>query len=144
MYSKILMLHFPKESCNDAVVCYLAKDFDLTFAIMNASIFPRKEGLMVLKLSGTRDNFNKGVEYLKSKGIKVQSAAKEVVRINEKCTHCGACTAVCPTSALSINRPEMSVDFDQEKCSACELCVVTCPTRAMKVNPKNKVFFNNE
>jgi len=141
LYSKILMLQFPKESCNEPVACYLAKNFNLTFAILKANIFPRKEGLMVLELSGTKADFKKGVQFLKDSGVKVQNADQEVIRIEENCTHCGACTAVCPTSALTINRPDMTVEFVSEKCSACELCVPTCPTRAMKINPKDKNFF---
>lgn len=135
------MLQFPKEACNEPVACYLAKNFNLTFAILKANIFPRKEGLMVLELSGTKADFKKGVQFLKDSGVKVQNADQEVIRIDEKCTHCGACTAVCPTAALSINRPDMTVEFIPEKCSACELCVPTCPTRAMKINPKDKNFF---
>lgn len=141
MYSRILSLKFSKDICNEPVACYLAKDFDLTFAILHANIFPRKEGVMVLELSGTRENFKKGVEFLKSKGIQVTNAAQEIIRMEERCTHCGACTAVCPTGALSIKRPEMEVIFDQERCSACELCVPTCPTRAMKATPKDENFF---
>ncbi len=96
---------------------------------------------MVLELAGTKANFKKGVKYLEDSGINVLNAAQEIIRVDESCTHCGACTAVCPTAALTIKRPEMTVDFDQEKCSACELCVPTCPTRAMKMNPKDKNFF---
>lgn len=135
------MLQFPKESLNEPVVCYLAKNFNLTFAILKANIFPRKEGLMVLELSGTKANFKKGVKYLEKSGVKVQSADEEIVRIEENCTHCGACTSVCPTAALSIKRPEMLVEFSPDKCSACELCVPTCPTRAMKMNPTDANFF---
>ena len=54
-------------------------------------------------------------------------------RNNEVCFQCGACTALCPTGALYIERPEMSVAFDADKCSACELCCVVCPARAMEV-----------
>lgn len=141
MYSRILILRFSKEICNEPVACYLAKNFDLTFAILHANIFPRKEGMMVLELSGTLENFKKGVAYLKSQGVHVTNAAQEIIRLEEKCTHCGACTAVCPTAALSVNRPEMDVIFEQEKCSACELCVPTCPTRAMMAKPKDENFF---
>jgi len=63
-------------------------------------------------------------------------------RDNERCTHCGACTAVCPTGALAIQRPEMNVVYDQTKCSLCELCIPACPVRIMKVRPKNQMFFN--
>ena len=68
-------------------------------------------------------------------------ASQEIKRIKKKCTHCGACTAVCPTKALYIQRPEMIVEFDQTKCSVCELCVLACPTRAMETRPTNKAFF---
>jgi ferredoxin len=61
--------------------------------------------------------------------------------VDKKCTHCGSCTAVCPTDALSIKRPEMRVVFDQQKCSLCELCITTCPTRAMKTTPSAQTFF---
>ena len=141
MYSKILILRFPKTEVHKPVVCFLAKDYDLTFNILNAAILPRKEGVMVLELSGTKNNFRKGVRYLEDQGVHVQNAAQEVKRDTQKCTHCGACTAVCPTGALSIRRPEMSVEFDQQKCSVCELCVPLCPTRAMKVRPTNSTFF---
>ena len=136
MYSEILVLRFPKTAAQKPIVCYLTKDYDLVFNILNATILPRKEGVMVHELSGTRKNFKEGVNYLKAQGVQVQSASQEVKRNLRKCTHCGACTAVCPTGALAVVRPEMSVDFDQKKCSICELCVPTCPTRAMEVRPK--------
>jgi ferredoxin len=81
------------------------------------------------------------VAYLRSQGVDVQNASQEVRRDDDICTHCGTCTAVCPTGALSIKRPEMQVLFDQTKCSICELCVPTCPPRAMKVRPIRQSFY---
>ena len=141
MYSKILVLRFPKTEVEKPIVCYLVKDYDLTFNILNAAVLPRKEGIMVLELSGTRKNFKEGVKYLKRQGVNVQNASQEVKRIKKKCTHCGACTAVCPTGALAVQRPEMLVDFNQKKCSVCELCLPACPSRAMEARPTNKAFF---
>jgi len=92
-------------------------------------------------MSGTRKNFKEGVKYLKSQGVQVQNASQEVKRTKKKCTHCGACTAVCPTGALAVQRPEMMVDFNQKKCSVCELCLPACPSRAMEARPTNKAFF---
>ncbi|MBW1746310.1 MAG: NIL domain-containing protein, partial [Deltaproteobacteria bacterium] len=68
MYSKILILRFPKTMVQKPIVCYLVKDYDLTFNILNATVLPRKEGVMVLELSGTRKNFREGVQYLKTEG----------------------------------------------------------------------------
>jgi len=141
VHSKILILRFPITEVEKPIVCYLAKDYDLTFNILNAAVFPRKEGIMVLELSGTRKNFKEGVKYLRSQGVQVQNASQEVKRIKKKCSHCGACTAVCPTGALAVQRPEMLVDFNQKKCSVCELCLTACPSRAMEARPTNKAFF---
>ena len=133
MYSKTLSLRFPKKVVNEPIAVNLVKEYDLSFNILKATIYPRKEGLMVMELSGHRKNFQKGVRYLKSLGIKVESIGHDIRRDEEKCYQCGACTAVCPTGALYIERPEMEVIFDKESCSACELCVVACPARAMEV-----------
>lgn len=141
MYSKILILHFPKTEAHRPVVCQLAKDYDLTFNILRAEVFPRKEGVLVLELSGMRKDFKNGVKFLKSQGIDVKDAGKEVKRDKNRCTHCGACTAVCPTGALFVQRPEMTVEFVYDKCSACELCVPACPPRAMSVQPMDQAFF---
>ena len=141
MYSKILSLRFPVTEVQKPIVCNLARNFDLVFNILNAGILLRREGFMVLELSGNRKNFKDGINYLKSQGVDVQNASQEVKRDDSVCIQCGACTAVCPTGALSIQRPEMTVIFDQKKCSICELCVPACPPRAMKIRPINQAFF---
>ncbi|MEW6673687.1 MAG: NIL domain-containing protein [Thermodesulfobacteriota bacterium] len=141
MYSRILILRFPQTEVQKPIVCQLARVYDLTFNILNAAVLPRKEGIMVLELSGNKKNFRDGVQYLKDQGVNVQNADQEVKRSKRKCTHCGACTAVCPTGALFVQRPEMTVEFDQQKCSICELCVPACPTRAMSIRPVNSTFF---
>lgn len=137
MHSRIIKLRFPKDIANHPVVCTLAKRFDLTFNIFRATIYPRKEGLMVMELSGERKNFNLGVKYLKEQGIQVETVRQDVSRDEETCVQCGLCTSVCPTGALSIERPEMRVVFRPEICSACEHCVAVCPPRAMKVHVNN-------
>lgn len=141
MYSKILKLRFPVTGVQKPIVCNLAREYDLIFNILNAGVLPRKEGFMVLEVSGTRKNFKDGVDYLKRQGVNVQNASQEVKRDENKCTHCGSCTAVCPTGALSIKRPEMEVLFDQKKCSVCLLCITACPPRAMEARPTDQLFF---
>lgn len=96
---------------------------------------------MVIEVTGAKKDFKKGMTFLRDQGIQIQNASQEVTRDTEKCIHCGACTAVCPTGALSVKRPEMSIEFNIQKCSVCELCVPACPTRAMKVQPTSETFF---
>ncbi len=133
MYSKIISLRFPKEIADQPVVVNLVKKFDLTFNILKAVIYPRKEGFLVMELSGQRKDFQRGIRYLKGLGVKVESVGQDIRRDEDRCFQCGACTAVCVTGALYIKRPEMEVLFDRDKCSACELCVTACPAQAMSV-----------
>lgn len=114
VYSKILILRFPKTRANRPIICKLVSEFNLEFNILNAAILPRKEGKMVMELVGSKKNFKDGVKYLRAQGLDVQNASQDVSRDEEGCTQCGACTAVCPTSALYIERPAMEVKFDQK------------------------------
>ncbi|MFC1839681.1 tRNA (N(6)-L-threonylcarbamoyladenosine(37)-C(2))-methylthiotransferase MtaB, partial [Thermodesulfobacteriota bacterium] len=75
-----------------------------------------------LELSGHKKNYQKGIQYLKEQGIKVKSIGHDIRRDDEICFQCGVCTAVCPTGALNIKRPEMEVLFDRERCSAFQIC----------------------
>jgi L-aspartate semialdehyde sulfurtransferase ferredoxin len=106
----------------------------LTFNILKARIFPRREGVIVLELSGLKDNFEQGIHFLKEAGLKVEPLSKSVSQNIDKCVHCGACTGFCPTGALSFEKQTLKVLFDPEKCTGCELCVSACPVRAMEIN----------
>jgi len=133
MVSKRIVLTFPHKLVDQPIVYKLVKDFNLLFNILQAKITPKEEGLMVIELKGTKDNYAEGIKYLTSLGVKIQPLSQDVTRDDAKCTHCGACIAICPTEALYIDKKTMKVIFDSEKCIACELCVKACPPRAMIV-----------
>ena len=136
MYSKILILRFPKTEVQKPLVCHLTRNFDLTFIILNAGILPRKEGYMVLELSGQRKNFKEGVLYLKSQGVDVQNASQEVKREDTICTQCGACTAVCPTGAMRKRAEDGVVFVDEDLCVGCKTCISACPWGAPQWHPR--------
>jgi L-aspartate semialdehyde sulfurtransferase ferredoxin len=133
MNARILVLRFPKDIVDKPIITYLVRDYNLTFNILKAQIYPRKEGLLVMELLGEPADYERGIQYLKDVGVEVEPVAQGIRRDDTMCYQCGACTAVCPTGALYIRRPEMEVLFDSEGCSACELCVKACPSRAMIV-----------
>ena len=132
MTTKKIVLHFTKENWSKPIVYRLVKDFNLSFNILKANILPRQESFMVLELSGPKADFKRGLEYLAEVGVGVEPIEKDIGRDELKCTHCGACTAVCPTGSLYISRKTMEVLFDSAKCGACELCIRACPPRAME------------
>jgi ferredoxin len=129
----MLVLRFSKDIVDKPIISSLVRDYSLTFNILKAQIFPRKEGMLVMELSGNRRDFEKGMQYLEKSGVNVEPVAQGIRRDDDRCYQCGSCTAVCPTGALHIKRPDMDVLFESERCSACELCVKTCPARAMIV-----------
>ena len=98
---------------------------------VKANVNPQKEGLMVLELTG--EQYDNGMEYLRNTGVSVQAMTQEITRNDEKCNMCGACTAICPTGALYINRPSMEVHFNMDNCVVCQLCVKVCPLKAMEL-----------
>ncbi|NPV79443.1 MAG: 4Fe-4S binding protein [Firmicutes bacterium] len=49
-----------------------------------------------------------------------------------KCVQCGACTGICSYGALTLKRPEMTLQFRPEHCVGCELCIKICPIHAIE------------
>ncbi len=133
MVSKRIVLTFPHKLLDKPIVYKLVKDFDLVFNILQAKITPKEEGLLILELTGKKENYANGIKYLTDLGVNIQPLSKDVTRDDNRCTHCGACVTICPTDALYIDKNTMKVIFDSEKCIACELCVKACPPRAMIV-----------
>lgn len=133
MYAKMLVLRFPPEIVDQPIIVNLVRTYNLTFNILKAQISPRKEGLIVMELRGNKSDYDQGIEYLEQTGVHIEPIAQSIHRDYEACFQCGACTAVCPTGALHVRRPEMEVIFDPERCSGCEWCVKACMAHAMKV-----------
>ncbi len=134
MISKRIVLHFPHRLVDQPIVYKLVKEYDLMFNILKAFVRPDEEGLMVLEVSGEEENLKKGIKYLESSGVRMQPLSQDVVRSDEKCTHCGVCVPICPVAALEVDPVTRKVNFYNDKCIACELCIKVCPTRAMEVH----------
>jgi len=131
--SKRIVLHFPPRVTGQPVVYSLVRDFNLNFNLLNASVSPGEEGLLIMELSGAQKNYDKGIQYLIGVGVKIQSLSQDVVRDEVRCTHCGACVAICPSGAFSLEPKTRKVLFDHNKCVVCGLCVKACPPRAMRL-----------
>lgn len=136
-FRKIVYLSFPPEVSGRPVVCNLTRLFDLSFNILKADISPRHEGTMTLEVSGLEEDFHKGIGYLKENGIRITPVAHKIFRNEESCIHCGVCTAMCPTDALSLDPGTRLVVFDVDKCSACGMCTRICPVKAMTLDLKD-------
>ena len=100
-YRTNVHLTFPPTISGAPLVCNLTRLFDLDFNISTAQITPRQEGFLTLELSGSRDACDKGIGYLREKGVLVSPVAQRIWHNEDKCMQCGMCTALCPSSALT-------------------------------------------
>jgi ferredoxin len=132
--SKKIVLHFPSRLVDQPIIYRLIKEYDLSFNILKASVIPDEEGLLVLELSGEQSNYDRGIKYLTKTGVKIQSLSQNVLRNENRCTHCGACITICPTNAFELDNISRQVIFVNEKCIACGLCIKACPPRAMELH----------
>ncbi|GAB6274788.1 MAG: 4Fe-4S binding protein [Peptococcaceae bacterium] len=130
MAPKKVVLRFRADIADKPIIYRLVKDYDLVVNILKANVNPQKEGTMVLEVIG--DLYAAGIDYLRHQGVVVQDLTQEIARNEDLCTDCGACTAICPTGALYLERPSMKVQFDSDACVVCYFCLKACPVRAME------------
>jgi len=112
----------------------LVKDYNLEFNILKALFTQEAEGLMVMEISGEQKDYDKGIKYLTESGVSIQSLSQDVIRNEQRCTHCGACITICPTGAFELDPLTKQFNFDNEKCVACGQCIKACPPRAMELH----------
>jgi len=132
--SKRIVLRFPKRLVERPIIYQLIKSYDLEFNILKASVTPDKEGLMVLEITGDRQNYDQGIAYLTETGVEMQALSQDVTRNEDKCTSCGACLAICPTDAFEVDPVTREVTFISEHCVACGECLKACPPHAMELH----------
>ena len=65
-------LTFPGELKEEAIICYLCKEFDIVLNIVEAS-FSTSVGWAILVLEGEEGELKKAFDYLKDKGIKFEA-----------------------------------------------------------------------
>jgi len=129
--TKKLMLWFPKCECEKPIVYHLVKDYDLIVNVFRAKVTPEEEGYLVLDVTGTEENIDRAMEYVKTFNVTINTTGKGLTWNEDRCTSCGACLTHCPTGALHIpDRATMAVAFDETKCIECLACVKACPYNA--------------
>ncbi len=112
----------------------LAKDFNVAANIIRAQVAPNQIGKLVVELLGDIDELEAAIEWMRSQDIGVSSSSREIVIDEEVCVHCGLCTGVCPTEALTLDAISFKLSFTRSRCIVCEQCVPTCPVQAISTN----------
>jgi ferredoxin len=132
MYSERIMMSFPQNLVNEPILSTVVRQFDITFNIISARIMENEEGQLKVELRGKRQDVLASIDFMKKKGVVVQSLSKVITIDRALCTDCGACVVHCPTGALSCGEG-MALGYDAAKCITCELCRLACPFHAVVV-----------
>jgi L-aspartate semialdehyde sulfurtransferase ferredoxin len=131
---KRVTLTFPRRMVQMPVTYRLAKDFNVAANIIRAQVAPNQVGKVVLELAGDIDQLDAALDWLRSQDVGVSLANREILIDEESCVHCGLCTGVCPTEALSLDPKTFMLNFMRSRCIVCEQCVPTCPVEAISTN----------
>jgi len=126
--TKKLMLFFPRCECDKPIVYHLVKDHNLIVNVYRAKVTPEEEGYLVLDVTGTEEDIERGMTFVKTFNVSINYTGKGVTWDEDNCTHCGLCITHCPTGALHIaNRATREVAYNEAKCIECLACIRVCP-----------------
>jgi ferredoxin len=126
--TKKLMLFFPRCECEKPIIYHLVKDYNLVVNVFRAKVTPEEEGYLVLDLTGTEDDIERGMDFVKTFNVTISYTGKGVTRDEDRCTHCGHCVTHCPTGALHIDdTTTREVLYNEDKCIECLACIRVCP-----------------
>lgn len=127
-------MYFPNKIVTKPITYHLIKDYDLEINILHADVALNKTGNLVADIDGDEENIKAGLKFLQDQEVTYKLFTKTIIWQEDSCIHCGACTAVCPTGALQMDKKDWTLTFDRDKCVVCEICVETCPLNVMSVS----------
>ena len=129
-------IKFPPESSKIPLTYHLIKDYDFMVNILRATISGEQVGRLLMEVEAEPDKLEQGLAFLKSHNVTIIPLNQQITVDQDRCIHCGACTAVCLSGALSLDRDNWQLVFDSEKCVMCGLCVPACPLRLIRAEFK--------
>lgn len=128
-----ISLYYPLTAITIPLVTTLIKKFNLEVNILHANISLNKTGTLIADISGEEADIDAALAFIDEQGIQTKLFNRKLIWQEEDCVHCGACTAVCPSDALTMNKDTWCLQFDKEKCLVCGLCIKACPLNVMSL-----------
>jgi len=129
-----ILLRFSEKIVEEPIVSQIVLELKVPINIITAHV-NSKGGEVLAEVPD--ESLDKIIKAFRKRGATV-SLPKLIEVDAEKCVSCGACVALCPVEAITIDE-EASIIFNKEKCvgSTCSVCVDACPARAIKSVKQN-------
>jgi ferredoxin len=126
--TKKLMLFFPRCECEKPIIYHLVKDYNLVVNVYRAKVTPEEEGYLVLDVTGTEEDIQRAMDFVKTFNVTINYTGKGVTWDKDRCTHCGHCITHCPTDAIYIaDTATREVAYNEADCIECLECIRVCP-----------------
>jgi len=129
-----ILLRFSEKIVEEPIVSQIVLELKVPINIITAHV-NSKGGEVLAEVPD--ESLDKIIKAFRKRGATV-SLPKLIEVDAEKCVSCGACVALCPVEAITIDE-DASIIFNKEKCvgSTCGVCVDACPARAIKSVKQN-------
>jgi NAD-dependent dihydropyrimidine dehydrogenase PreA subunit len=124
-----LELRYSPTHVNKPILSKAILESGVPINILNARL-TATEGIMTVEVSADENVVSKIIGILRSNNVEVKEIPRYVEINRDKCIDCGACTAVCPTDALTLGL-EKKLVLEEEKCILCGNCLKACPVGAV-------------
>ena len=125
-----ILLRFSEENVVEPITAQVILELGIPMRIVTATINSLGGDILI---EVPKVHVEKVVQAFRKRGVVVKFP--KLIEVDyDKCFDCGACYALCPVDAISVD-DEYSVVFDEKTCigSPCGLCVDACPGRAIKL-----------
>jgi len=124
-----ILLRFSEKIVEEPITSQIVLELKVPINIITAHV-NSKGGEVLAEVPD--ESLDKIIKAFRKRGATV-SLPKLIEVDNEKCVSCGACVALCPVEAITVDK-DAAIVFSKEKCvgSTCSVCVDACPARAIK------------
>ena len=78
--TKKLMLFFPRCECEKPIIYHLVKDYNLVVNVYRAKVTPEEEGYLVLDVTGTEEDIERAMAFVKTFNVSINYSGKGVIR----------------------------------------------------------------
>jgi NAD-dependent dihydropyrimidine dehydrogenase PreA subunit len=126
MKTRKLVLNFGENLVNTAITAQVVLETKVLVNILRANV-QDSGGYFLVEIP--EEDCERVKIAFEAQGVVVERG-KMIEKINDKCIDCGACYAICPTSAIEVT-PDYTIQFKYENCIGCLNCIDTCPLGAI-------------
>ena len=128
-----IKIDFNEGTVQGSVAYILVSEFNLVPNILKAEIDGDGSGIMIVSIVADDDTMNACIERLNSLGYIASTMVSHITHDAERCFSCGACTSLCPTKSIFLDKDTSEFRMNPDSCIACGSCIDSCSVKALSL-----------